>query len=78
MAAAVAARPALRTSQSQPLPITVCPQCGLALPHLHENVGLSAQKRIEELEDQVKVLSSKATEAGATILLPRAGTIWMD
>ncbi|KAL9062263.1 MAG: hypothetical protein Q9157_009077, partial [Trypethelium eluteriae] len=62
MAAALAPRPALRSSQTQPLPTAVCPQCGTALPHLHEN-PLSAQKRIEELEGQIKVLTLKATEA---------------
>ncbi|KAI9686177.1 MAG: exosome 3'-_5 exonuclease subunit ski4 (Csl4) [Bathelium mastoideum] len=63
MATAVTARPALRSSQTQPLVTVACPHCGIAFPHTHDDLASTAQKRIEELESQVKVLTSKATEA---------------
>ena len=41
-----------------------CSNCGVNLLHTHQDIAQDAQRRIAELEDQVKVLTSKATAAG--------------
>lgn len=41
-----------------------CPNCGLALPHNSSEYALDAQKQIEELQAQVRLLTEKATAAG--------------
>lgn len=45
-----------------------CPNCGMGLPHSTLEVAADAQKQIEELQAQVKLLTDKATAAGR--LLP--------
>ncbi|KAH0538414.1 hypothetical protein FGG08_005014 [Glutinoglossum americanum] len=41
-----------------------CPNCGIKLPHSHhQDIPEDAQRRIEELEAQVKILTTKATAA---------------
>jgi hypothetical protein len=41
-----------------------CSNCGVNLLQTHQDIAQDAQRRITELEDQVKVLTSKATAAG--------------
>ncbi|MCJ1267526.1 hypothetical protein MMC22_007411 [Lobaria immixta] len=41
----------------------VCDKCGADLSHAHPGVAADAQRRIEELEAQVKILTGKATAA---------------
>ncbi|CAD6444150.1 a208e3fa-c8c4-4141-8a1a-ee4716d3a15b [Sclerotinia trifoliorum] len=40
-----------------------CPNCGMALPHNNSEIAIDAQKQIEELQAQVKLLTEKATAA---------------
>lgn len=42
----------------------VCDKCGADLSHPHLGVAEDAQRRIVELEAQVKILTGKATAAG--------------
>jgi len=42
----------------------VCQQCGADLSHSHCGITEDAQRRIVELETQVKILTNKATAAG--------------
>lgn len=41
-----------------------CQQCGADLSHAHLEVGQDAQQKIQELENQIKILTLRATEAG--------------
>lgn len=41
-----------------------CPTCGSNLPPGQEQMGLDAQKQIEDLQAQVRLLTQKATAAG--------------
>ncbi|KAI9852208.1 MAG: hypothetical protein M1838_001445 [Thelocarpon superellum] len=59
----------LRPAQSVGLPpflsSQTCPNCGAGLPHSsHAHDDGDAQRRIAELESQVKILTGKATSAG--------------
>lgn len=47
----------------------VCDKCGADLSHTHHGVAEDAQRRIVELEAQVKILTGKATAAGNLSLL---------
>ncbi|KAI9649327.1 hypothetical protein NHQ30_001899 [Ciborinia camelliae] len=40
-----------------------CPNCGMALPHNSSEIAADAQKQIEELQAQVRLLTDKATAA---------------
>jgi len=40
-----------------------CPNCGIGLPD-HSAIATDAQKQIEDLQAQVRLLSQKATAAG--------------
>ncbi|EMR88076.1 hypothetical protein ACHAO1_000961 [Botrytis cinerea] len=42
---------------------SACPNCGMALPHNSSQIAADAQKEIEELQAQVKLLTEKATAA---------------
>ena len=44
--------------------LETCQQCGADLSHSHPGVTEDAQRRITELEAQVKILTDKATAAG--------------
>ncbi|KAI9871204.1 MAG: hypothetical protein M1830_003201, partial [Pleopsidium flavum] len=44
-------------------PILACPKCGTELSHSDIEIAEKAQRRIAELETQVKILTSKATAA---------------
>ena len=46
-----------------------CPNCGVGLPD-HTDLASDAQKRIEDLEAQVRLLNAKATAAGTFTPLP--------
>jgi hypothetical protein len=46
-----------------------CPNCGIGLPD-HTDLASDAQKRIEDLEAQVRLLTAKATAAGTFTPLP--------
>ena len=58
----------LQPSPAAPFPITsltkTCHQCGADLSQSHPPVAEDAQRRIAELETQVKILTGKATAAG--------------
>lgn len=41
-----------------------CPNCGTDLPSSGDQIGLDAQKQIEDLQAQVRMLTQKATAAG--------------
>ena len=61
------------SSPAAPIPIITsftktCHQCGADLSHSHPPVAQDAQRRIAELETQVKILTSKATAAGTYVL----------
>ena len=43
---------------------TTCHKCGADLSHVHLDGGQDAHQRIQELENQVKILTLRATEAG--------------
>lgn len=51
-----------------------CHQCGADLSHSHPPIAEDAQRRIAELETQVKILTGKATAAGTSILFFRLPT----
>ncbi|KAB8296036.1 hypothetical protein EYC80_008845 [Monilinia laxa] len=40
-----------------------CPNCGMVLPHNSSEIATDAQKQIEELQAQVRLLTEKATAA---------------
>jgi hypothetical protein len=44
---------------------TACPNCGIGLPHPSE-IAPDAQKQIEDLQAQVRLLTQKATAAGTS------------
>ncbi|KAI9856443.1 MAG: hypothetical protein M1813_009099 [Trichoglossum hirsutum] len=46
-----------------PTAASTCPNCGVKLSHSHRDIPEDAQHRIEELEAQVKILTTKATAA---------------
>ena len=48
---------------------SACPNCGMALPHNSSQIAADAQKEIEELQAQVKLLTEKATAAGRLLLI---------
>ncbi|KAI9716328.1 MAG: hypothetical protein M1812_005393 [Candelaria pacifica] len=54
----VSPQPAAANSSS-----TTCPSCGASIEHAHTDVNEDAQRRIAELESQVKILTGKATAA---------------
>ena len=58
----------LQPSPAAPFPTTsftqTCPKCGTELSHSHLDDAENAQRRISELETQVKILTGKATAAG--------------
>lgn len=43
---------------------SACPNCGEALPHATTLPSVAAQKQIEDLEAQVRLLNQKAAAAG--------------
>ncbi|KAI9698639.1 MAG: hypothetical protein M1836_003748 [Candelina mexicana] len=56
------------TVPSQPAPASstlasTCPHCGASIEHARTDVNEDAQRRIAELESQVKILTGKATAA---------------
>ncbi|KAF6222083.1 hypothetical protein HO133_001169 [Letharia lupina] len=57
----------LQSSPAAPIPITsftkTCHKCGADLSHSHPPIAEDAQRRIAELETQVKLLTGKATAA---------------
>jgi hypothetical protein len=50
-------------TMSQAPGVHACPNCGIGLPD-HTDLASDAQKRIEDLEAQVRLLTAKATAAG--------------
>jgi hypothetical protein len=48
--------------------VHACPNCGVGLPD-HTDLATDAQKRIEDLEAQVRLLTAKATAAGLSHVL---------
>ena len=48
-----------------------CHKCGADLSHSHPGISEDAQRRISELETQVKILTGKATAAGMCDILLR-------
>ena len=50
-------------TMSQAPGVHACPNCGTGLPD-HTDLAIDAQKRIEDLEAQVRLLTAKATAAG--------------
>lgn len=52
----------LTMSQGTDAPPTACPNCGIGLPHPSSTVP-DAQKQIEDLQAQVRLLTQKATAA---------------
>lgn len=77
----------LQPSPAAPIPIPsftkTCHECGADLSHSHPPVPEDAQRRIAELETQVKILTGKATAAGtffsflpSTKLHKRLFTTW--
>lgn len=53
-------QPPLSTTQT-------CPDCGADLSHIHPAIAEDAQRRISELETQVRMLTGKATAAGTFV-----------
>ncbi len=53
----------LTMSQAQGAAASACPNCGIGLPD-HSAIALDAQKQIEDLQAQVRLLTQKATNAG--------------
>lgn len=49
---------------NKPTPTVLCSNCGSYCPILSGQPGDDHQRRIAELEAQVKILTNKATEAG--------------
>jgi DNA repair exonuclease SbcCD ATPase subunit len=43
-----------------------CPNCGVGLP-AHSSMAAEAQKQIEDLQAQVRLLNEKATAAGTSV-----------
>jgi len=43
---------------------STCHKCGADLSHVHLDEVPDAQQRIQELENQIKILTLRATEAG--------------
>lgn len=64
----------LQSSPAAPIPIPsftkTCHQCGADLSHSHPPVPEDAQRRIAELETQVRILTGKATAAGTFFSCP--------
>lgn len=64
----------LHSSHTAPFPIIsftkTCHKCGADLSHSHPPVAEDAQRRISELETQVKILTGKATAAGTFLFSP--------
>ena len=50
-------------SQAQGAAVSACPNCGIGLPD-HSAIAVDAQKQIEDLQAQVRLLTQKATNAG--------------
>ena len=44
-----------------------CPNCGMGLPPDHSEIAADAQKQIEDLQAQVRLLTQKATAAGSSL-----------
>lgn len=63
-ATTVKVQPSSTASSSRTAVTQVCDKCGTELSHAHPGVAEDAQKRIVELEAQVKFLTGKATAAG--------------
>jgi hypothetical protein len=53
-------------TMSQAPGVHACPNCGIGLPD-HTDLASDAQKRIEDLEAQVRLLTAKATAAGLSL-----------
>ncbi|KAI9734473.1 MAG: hypothetical protein M1818_006862 [Claussenomyces sp. TS43310] len=51
------------TLTSSPAVTSLCPNCGIGLPSDHGQIALAAQKQIEDLQAQVRLLTQKATAA---------------
>merc|ERR1711964_421249 len=49
-------------SQAQGAAVSACPNCGIGLPD-HSAIAVDAQKQIEDLQAQVRLLTQKATNA---------------
>jgi hypothetical protein len=49
---------------NKPTPTVLCSNCGSYCPIISGQPGDDHQRRIAELEAQVKILTRKATEAG--------------
>ncbi|KAH6724174.1 putative rab guanine nucleotide exchange factor SEC2 [Leptodontidium sp. 2 PMI_412] len=52
----------LTMSQAQGASVSACPNCGIGLPD-HSAIAEDAQKQIEDLQAQVRLLTQKATNA---------------
>jgi hypothetical protein len=50
-----------------------CPNCGMGLPGPnHSEIAADAQKQIEDLQAQVRLLTQKATAAGSSLTFSSA------
>lgn len=49
---------------------SACPNCGESLPHTSSLATSEAQKQIEDLQAQVRLLNQKAASAGTSLLVP--------
>jgi len=47
--------------------VSACPTCGVGLPE-HSQIAADAQRQIEDLQVQVRLLTQKATAAGMSLL----------
>jgi hypothetical protein len=53
------------TMSQAPSAVSACPNCGIGLPD-HSAIASDAQKQIEDLQAQVRLLAQKANAAGLT------------
>jgi uncharacterized protein YbbK (DUF523 family) len=51
---------------------SVCPNCGIGLPHPSSATLDTQQQQIEDLQAQVRLLTQKATAAGTFCLFPKS------
>jgi hypothetical protein len=53
------------TMSQAPEAHAACPNCGMGLAPNHSEIVADAQKQIEDLQAQVRLLNQKATAAGS-------------
>ena len=54
----------LKTALLHTTGVATCQKCGADVSHVQQGIAEEAQRRIEELEQQVRILTDKATAAG--------------